>query len=99
VVADVADGKADNAEPCAHVAGGHFLDFLGEGVAVLVNFLDRHRAENRAQMTFERLHGDVFDVVHALAEELLRRRRNGNVVALHLDLRHAIHLHRHTFAV
>ena len=74
-VADVADGEADDAEAhVAHVAGGHFLDFLGEGVAVLVNFLDRHRAENRAQMAFERLHGDVFDVVNALAQELFRTR-------------------------
>jgi hypothetical protein len=81
-----------------HVAGGHFLDLLGEGVAVLVNFLDGHRAENRAQMAFERLHGDVFDVVGALAQELFRRRGDGNVVALDLDLRHAVHLHRHAFA-
>ena len=81
-----------------HVAGGHFLHFGGEGVAVLVNFLHRHRAENRAQMTFERLHGDVLDVVDALAQKLFRRRGDGNVVALDLDLRHAVHLHRHAFA-
>ena len=81
-----------------HVAGGHFLHLLGEGIAVLVNFLHRHRAENRAQMTFERLHGDVFDVIDALAQKLFRRRGDGNVVALDLDLRHAVHLHRHAFA-
>ena len=98
-VADVADGEADDAEAhVRHVAGGHFLDFLGEGVAVLVNFLDRHRAENRAQMAFERLRGDVADFVGALAQKLLRRRADGNIVALDLDLGHAVHLHRHAFA-
>ena len=81
-----------------HVAGGHFLDFLGEGVAVLVNFLDGHRAENGAQMAFERLRGDVADFIGALAEKLFRRGADGNVVALDLDLRHAVHLHRHAFA-
>ena len=78
--------------------GGHLLDFRGEGIAVLVNFLHRHRAENRAQMTFQRLHGDVFDFVHALAQKLFGRRGDGNVVALDLHLRHAVHLHRHAFA-
>ena len=98
-VADVADGETDDAEAhVGHVAGGHFLDLLGEGVAVLVNFLDRHRAENRAQMAFERLHGDVFDVVNAFAEKLFGSRGDGNVIALDLDLRHAVHLHRHAFA-
>jgi hypothetical protein len=72
--------------------------FCAKGIAVLVNVLDRHRAEDRAQMALERLHGDVLDVLGALAEELLRRRRDRNVVAFHLDLRHAIDAHRHAFA-
>ena len=71
-VADVADGEADDAQAhVRHVAGGHFLHFLGEGVAVLVNFLDGHRAENRAQMAFERLRGDVADFIGALCPEIV----------------------------
>ena len=81
-----------------HVAGGHFLHLLGEGVAVLVNFLDGHRAENGAQMAFQRLRGDVADFVGGFAQKLFRRGADGNVVALDLDLRHAVHLHRHAFA-
>ncbi len=49
-------------------------------------------------MTFERLHGDIFYILDALAQKLFRCRRNGNIVALHLDLRHAVHFHRHAFA-
>ena len=71
-VADVANGEADDAQAhVRHVAGGDFLHLRGEGVAVLVNFLDRHRAENRAQMTFERLHGDVLDFVRAPCSEIV----------------------------
>ena len=81
-----------------HVAGRDFLHLRGERVAVLVNLLDGHRAENRAQMAFQRLHGDVLDVLGALAEKLFGGGRDGNVVALDLDLRHAIHFHRHAFA-
>ena len=33
-----------------------------------------------------------------LAQKLFRRRGDGNVVALDLDLRHAVHLHRHALA-
>ena len=98
-VADVANGEADDAQThVRHVAGGDFLHLGGEGVAVLVNFLHRHRAENRAQMAFQRLRGDVLDFVRRLAQKLFRRRGDGNVVALDLDLRDAVHLHRHAFA-
>src|SRR5207247_4429596 len=79
-------------------AGGHFLHLRGEGVAVLVNFLDGHRPEDGAQMAFEGLHGDILDFLNALAEELLGGGGDGNVVALYFDLRDAIHFHRHTFA-
>ena len=63
-VANVANGEADDAQAhVGHVAGGHFLDFRSEGVAVLVNVLHRHRAENGAQMAFQGLGGDVLDLV------------------------------------
>ena len=98
-VADVADGEADDAQThVRHVARGDFLDLRGEGVAVLVNILDGHRAENRAQMAFERLRRDVLDLIGGLAEELLGRGGDGDVVALDFDLRHAVHTHRHAFA-
>ena len=72
-VADVADGEADDGQThVRHVAGGHFLHLRGERVAVLVNFLHRHRAENRAQMAFQRLRGDVFDFVHAPCSKIVR---------------------------
>ena len=74
-VADVADGEADDAQAhVGHVAGGHFLDLRGEGVAVLVNFLHRHRAENGAQMAFQGLRGDAFDFINGLAQEPAPRR-------------------------
>ncbi len=98
-VANVADGEADDAQAhVGHVAGGHFLDFGGEGVAVLVNVLDRHRAENGAQMAFEGLRGDVLDFVDGLAQDLFGGGGDGDVVALDLDLRHAIDFDRHAFA-
>ena len=98
-VADVADGEADDAQAhVRHVAGGHFLHLRGEGIAVLVDVLHRHRAEDRAQMAFQGLHGDVLDLLGALAQELLGGGGDGDVVALDLDLRHAIHAHRHAFA-
>ena len=98
-VANVADGEADDAQAhVGHVAGGHFLDFGGEGVAVLVNILDGHRAENGAQMAFQRLRGDVFDFIDGLAQNLFGGGGDGNVVALDLDLGHAVHFHRHALA-
>jgi hypothetical protein len=98
-VADVANGEADDAQAhVGHVAGGHFLHLGGEGVAVLVNILHGHGAENGAQMAFQRLRGDVLDFVNGLAEDLLGGGGDGNVVALDLDLRHAVHFHRHAFA-
>ena len=98
-VLDVADGEADDAQAhVRHVARRHFLHLLGEGVAVLVNVLHRHRAQDRAQMAFQRLHGDVLDVLGVLAQELLGGGGDGNVVALDLDLRHAVHAHGHAFA-
>ena len=91
-VANVADGEADNAQAhVGHVAGGDFLDFGGEGVAVLVNILDGHGAQNGAQMALQGLRGDVLDFVDGLAQELLGGGGDGDVVALDLDLRHAIH--------
>ena len=81
-----------------HVASGDFLDLRGESVAILINLLDRHRAQDRAQVPLERLHGDVLDGVGVLAEKLLRRGRDGNVVALDLDLRDPVDLHRHALA-
>ena len=49
-------------------------------------------------MAFQGLHGDVFDLVGAFAEELLGGGGNGDVVAFDLDLRDAIHAHGHTLA-
>ena len=98
-VLDVPDGEADNAQAhVGHVARRHLLDLLGEGVPVLVNVFHRHRAQNRAQMPFQRLHGDVLDGLGVLAQELLGGGGDRDVVTLHLDLRHAIHAHRHAFA-
>ena len=80
------------------IARRHFLHPLGKRIAILVNFLHRHRAENGAQMAFQRLGGNVADFVRGLAEKLFRRGTNGYIVALDLDLGHAVHLHRHAFA-
>ena len=98
-VANVANGEADNAQAhVGHVAGGHFLHLRGKGVAVLVNLLHRHRAEDGAQMAFKRLRGDVADFVGVLAQELFSRGSDRDVVPFDFDLRHAVHLHRHAFA-
>src|SRR5205814_802497 len=54
-IPDVADGEAHDAQAhVGHVARGHFLHFGGKGVAVLVNLLHSHRAEDGAQMALER---------------------------------------------
>ena len=98
-VADIADGKTHNTEAhVRHVAGGNFLHLGRERIAVLINFFHGHRPENRAQVTFQRLHGDALDIFRALAQELFRCRGDGNVIALDLDLRHAVHANRHAFA-
>jgi hypothetical protein len=98
-VANVANGKTDDAQAhVGHVAGGDFLDFGRKGVAVLVNVLHGHGAKNGAQMAFQRLSGDAFDFVDALAQNLFRRGGNGNIVALDFDLRHAIDFDGHAFA-
>src|SRR5580765_211055 len=49
-------------------------------------------------MTFERLHGDVLDVVHSFAEELFGSGGDGDVVAFDFDLRDTVHLHGHALA-
>ena len=49
-------------------------------------------------MTFQGLHGDVFNRLGVLAEELLGGSRDRDIVALDLDLRDAINPHRHAFA-
>ena len=49
-------------------------------------------------MTFQRLSGNVAHLVGGLAEKLFGGGADGNVVALHLNLGHAIHLHRYAFA-
>ena len=67
-------------------------------VAVLVNVLHGHRAENGAQVAFQGLRRDTLDVVNGLAQELLGGGGDGDVVAFDFDLGHAIHLHRHAFA-
>ena len=98
-VADVPDGETDDSQPhVGHVTGGNLLHLGGKGVAVLVDLLDGHGAENGAEMPLERLHRDVLDVVRALAEELLRGGRDRNVVAFDLDLRDAVNFHRHALA-
>jgi hypothetical protein len=95
-VANIADGKADNAQAhVGHVAGGDFLDFGGEGVAVLVNILHGHRAQNGAQVAFQGLRGHALDFVNGLAQDLFGGGGDGDVVAFDFDLGHAVHLDRH----
>src|SRR5438445_13700788 len=49
-------------------------------------------------MPFQGLHGDILNGFGVLAQELLRRRRNRDIVPLHLYLRNAIDPHWHAFA-
>ena len=67
-VPDVANGEADDGQAhVGHVPGGDFLDFGGEGVPVLIQFLDGHGPKNGSQVAFQGLGGDVFDFVHRFA--------------------------------
>ena len=64
LVADVADREGVDAE--AHVrevAGRDLLDLLGELVAVLVDVLDRQRAEDGAQVALHGLERDLRDLL------------------------------------
>ena len=98
-VLNVANGETDDAQPhVGHVAGGDFLDFGGKLIAVLVNVLHGHRAENGAQVAFQGLGCDTLDFVNRLAQHLLGRRGNRDVVAFDFYLGHAVHLHRDAFA-
>ena len=98
-VPNVLDREADDAQThVRHIAGSDFLNFRGESVAILVNVFHRHRAQDRPQMAFQSLIGDVLNVLSRFAEELLRGGRDRDVVTLDLDLRHPIHSHGHAFA-
>jgi hypothetical protein len=67
VVADVANGEAHDAQAhVGHVAGGDLLHFGGEGIPVLVDVLDSHRAQDRAQVTLQGLGRDVLDFITPL---------------------------------
>ena len=74
VVLDVADREADDRQAhVGQVGGGDFLNALGERFAVLIHLFHGHRAEDGAQMAFERLRGDASDFVGGLAQELFGR--------------------------
>lgn len=49
-------------------------------------------------MAFQSLHGHVLDLLRGLAEKLLGRGGDRDIVAFHLHLGHAVHAHRHPFA-
>ena len=63
---------------------GHLL---GERLTVGVDLLDRQRAENRAQVAFQRLEDDALDLFGRHAEETLRRAAQRHVVARDLHVR------------
>ncbi len=91
-IADVANGKRVNHQThVGEVGGGDFLDALGEHVPVLIDLLDRHGAADRAEVAFERLEGDVRNLLPPHAQEAFRGLADGEVGALHLGLRDAVH--------
>ncbi len=99
IVLDVLDGKGNDAQAHrCHVARRHLLHLLGKGVAVAVDILDGHGAENGAQVAFQRLQGHVADLVLRLGEEKLGRSADSRVARVDRDLRHAIHGDRHALA-
>ncbi len=60
-----------------------------------VDLLHREGAEDSAQVACDGLVGDLLYFVAALVEELLGSCADGDVVALDLNLCHAIHLDGH----
>ena len=95
LILDVADREADDFQPhVGHVGGGHVTHLLGKGHTVAVNVLDGHRAENGALLPLEGLQGDLRDLPHGLAQELLRRGAYRILAASDFDLRNAVHRNR-----
>ena len=76
LVADVADGEGVDAQPhVGEVAGRDLLHLLRELVAVLVDVLDRQRAEDGAQVALHRLQRDLGDLLRAPCRGSARPRR------------------------
>ena len=87
LVADVPNREGVDAE--AHVSqipSRDLLYLLSELVAILVDVLDAHRAENRAEMPLHRLERDSRNLLGPLPEEAFGRRVERGLVLLDLDL-------------
>ena len=98
LVLDVTDREADDLQPhVGHVGGRNVSNLLRKSHAIAVNVLDRHRSQDGALLTFERLQGDFGDLCRGLTQKLLSRSANGLLAAPHFHLRHAIDRNRYAF--
>ena len=96
VVADVLDDKGHDLQAhVGQVAARDLQHLLGKGVPVLVDLFDGQHAQDGAQVTGQRLVGDVDDAVRPLGQELLGGGIDGGVLAPDLDLGHAVDVDRH----
>ena len=70
------DGEADDLKThLGHVRRRVLAHKARKVLAVLVDFLDRQRAENGAQVALQRLQNRVVDLLRILAQERLQRLR------------------------
>ena len=98
LVADLLDGQdVDVDAHLLQIDGGFVGHLLREGLAVGVDLFDRERAEDRAQVAFERLEDDALDLLGGHAEEPLRRAAQRHVVAGDLDVGDRLDRDRHAF--
>ncbi len=78
----------------SQIDGGLVGHLLGERLAIGVDLLDGQRAEDRAEVAFERLEDDALDLIGRHAEEPLGRAPQRHVVAGDLDVGDGLDRHR-----
>ena len=94
VIREILDGQVNDLQAhVLHVGGGGPLGLLGKLVPVLHQVGDGHPADDLTHVAFQHLHGHRGDVRLLPAQELLRRRGHGYVVAANFDIGHAVHHH------
>ncbi len=97
LIADLLDRQ--NVDADAHllqIDGGLVGHFLRERRPVGVDLLDGERAEDRPQVSLQRLEDDPLDLVRAHAEKALGRAAQRHVVARDLDVGDRLNGDRHT---
>ena len=98
LVGEVLDGQVDDLKAhVAHVAHGGLDGFLGELVAVLHQFRDRHLTDDLTHIAFQHVLCQGLDLFGIVMQQLLCSRGNGQVVRTDLDVGDSVHQHGDIF--